>query len=179
MMNGTTSSRSSSSSPLVKVKRIYGSGGSNHDRDAKEQQPETEVAKRTADEAETVDRVTKMATDLEEGRCSPSETTIRETRGESESPSEPDTDSEAPTGGCLPSTESAECEERGEEEGKGEEERDTYRKEKQLSPGNLSGQIESSLMVSEDGVEGESASSSSETVSAPKVDRFVHETCHS
>ena len=127
-MNGV-GSRSPSCSPLVRMKRIYGSSGSNSGHDD-EQQQEMETEKRTENETEATES-DRLATELEGA-------------------------------GSSPSTKSEEGEEREGESGT------SSRPEELLSPENLSGQIESPSL-NEDGVGGESTSSSSEAVSTPKT----------
>ena len=68
-MNGT-GSRSPSCSPLVRMKRIYGSSGSNSGHDD-EQQQEMETAKRTENETEATES-DRLATELEGVGSSPS-----------------------------------------------------------------------------------------------------------
>ena len=90
-MNGT-GSRSPSCSPLVRMKRIYSSGGSNNG--SEEQQQQTEADKSTEKEAEVTEN-SRLATDLEGTGYSPSaksEEGEREGKGEggSDVPSRPE-----------------------------------------------------------------------------------------
>ena len=72
-MNGTSGSRSPSCSPLVRMKRIYDSGGSNSGNEEEQQQTETAAAKAKITENDETDAAVSdrlhVAADLEgEGR---------------------------------------------------------------------------------------------------------------
>lgn len=87
-MNGT-GSRSPSCSPLVRMKRIYSSGGSNSGNEEEQQQVET-VKKSTENEAEATES-DRLATDLEGAGYSPSAKSEKgEGEEESGAPSRPD-----------------------------------------------------------------------------------------
>ena len=153
-MNGT-GSRSPSCSPLVRMKRIYSSGGSNS---GEEQHQQSEAEKNTENEA-TVGEHIGRATDLEDG-YSPSDKNKGEMAAAKENIAKLATDSEAVVvDGYSPSAKSEE----------GESISSSRLEEEQLSSENLSGQIESPTL-NEDSVEGGSTSSSSEVASTPKTD---------